>query len=319
MTTVASGFETSLIESIAVISIIIALVVFFVVYGLHKQRQREHARELAGAQRYRELVQRHQLTPSEEDLIQQLVDTLKRSREAYRLLESQGRFNRAAAELLSRETVTAGQISALRVKLGYTGRPIGLQPHSSVDIPLGAVVRVEQRRAGAQEATVTASPSNSLCLRVEEDSTAPAAGTQLRVVYQNESGVFAFSTVVLIREGVHLFLQHSEEIEKQQQRNHYRRTMQLPVRVYPQITDEDPLESECIDLGGGGASLYNPDTRFEAGDTLYLGFDLPEGDPIELPATVIRTSRKRTVLHVRYGNIREAQRDRIYRMLFYTS
>lgn len=319
MTTVASGFETSLIESIAVISIIIALVVFFVAYGLHKQRQREQARELAGAQRYRELVQRHQLTPSEEHLIQHLASTLKRGREAYRLLESQGRFNRAAAELLSRETVTAGQISALRVKLGFIGRPIGLQPHSSVDIPVGAVVRVEQPRAGAQEATVTASPSNSFCLRWEEDSTAPAAGTQLRIVYQNESGVFAFSSVVLIRDAGYLYLQHSEQIEKQQQRTHYRRAMQLPVRVYPQITDEDPLESECIDLGGGGASLYNPDTRFEAGDTLYLGFDLPEGDPIELPATVIRTSKKRTVLHVRYGNIREAQRDRIYRTLFYTS
>lgn len=320
MVTVASGFETSVVESIAVVSILVALVVFFVVYGLRMQAHRERAKEQAASERYRELAALHSLAPSEERLLDQLAGTLKRARHKHLLLESQGRFNQAASKLLSRETVTAGEISGLRVKLGFTGRPIGLQPRSSVDIPVDSAVTVERAPGATLQGLVKASASNALRVRIENSSNPPPPeGARLRIVYQNESGVFAFETVVLIREESDLYLQHSEQLEKRQQRRHYRRPVDLPVTVYRHLSDEDPLDSEFTDIGGGGASLRNPDTRFETGDTLSLLFSLPDGELMELPATVIRTSRKRTILHVRYGNIREAQRDRIYRLLFYTS
>ncbi|MFW5695106.1 MAG: flagellar brake protein [Alkalispirochaeta sp.] len=319
MNTVANGFETSLFESVAVVSIIAALVVFFLVYGLRAQYRRERSGDEAGAQRYQEGVLVHRLTPSEEHLLQQLATTLKRPRDAYKLMERPGRFNLAAAELLKRDAISAGAVSALRVKLGFTGRPIGLQPRSSVDIPPSSTITVDRFSGSPIEGTVKASASNSLRVHIERSKPVPPPGTPLRVVYQNESGVFSFDTVVLIREDEDVYLQHSERIEKRQQRHHYRTAMRMPVWVYRVLSDEEPVRSEFIEIGGGGASLRNPAGRFEAGDTLGLVFYLSEEEVMELPVTVIRLSRARTVLHVRFGNIREAQRDRIYRMLFYTS
>ncbi|MEX2443004.1 MAG: PilZ domain-containing protein [Alkalispirochaeta sp.] len=318
MNTVATGFETSLVESIAVVAIVAAVVLFFVLYGLHTQYRRERVREQIAADRYRELAHLHNLTPSEERLVEQLAGALARAHDTYLLLENQGTFNQAA-EMLTRELVTAGQISGLRVKLGFTGRPIGLQPRSSVDIPAESAVTVERAPDSVLQGIVKASASNALRIRIEESERLPTEGTQLRVVYQNEAGMFAFDTVVLIREEADLYLQHSERIDKRQQRRHYRRALQLPVSVYRHLSEEDAQQSEFIDVGGGGASLHNPSARLDAGDTISLVFQPLEGEVMEVPATVIRTSRKGAVLHVRYGNIREAQRDRIYRMLFYTS
>jgi hypothetical protein len=319
MNTVAVGFETSLAESIAVIAIVVALVVFLVIHGLRVQYRRERERDHEAAERYRELADALRLTPSEEQLVEQLAGTLRRPRDKHLLLESQGQFNQAAGTLLQRDTVTAGQVSGLRVKLGYTGRPIGLHPRSSVDLPVDSAVTIESATGRVLEGKVKSSASNALRVHIDHGVAPLPEGVPVQVVYQNESGRFAFDTTVLLREDLDLYLQHTEDIAKEQQRRHYRRAMQLPVSVYRDLSDDDPLQSEFVDLGGGGASLRNPDLRFDTGDTLGLMFELPSGELMELPATVTRTSRKRTILHVRYGNIRESQRDRIYRLLFYTS
>ncbi|MFW5827371.1 MAG: PilZ domain-containing protein [Alkalispirochaeta sp.] len=319
MVTVASGFETSIFESVAVVSIIAILVAFFVAYGVRSRHRREYVRDRIGLERYRELIHLHNLTPSEQHVIQQMASTLKRPRDAYRLMERQGWFNQAAIQLLDQNEITAAQVSGLRIKLGFTGRLIGTQPQSSVDIPVESAITVEYPRGARLEGIVTASASNALRVRLEDEDTPLPPGTRAHVEYRNEAGVFTFDTVVLIREGEDALLQHSERIEKRQQRRYYRRAMRLPIRVSRQLSEEEPEETELLDLGGGGASIRNPATRYERGDILKLVLPTDDGEVLQLPAMVIRTSRGRTVLHLRYGNIRESQRDRIYRMLFYTS
>jgi len=156
MVTVASGFETSLFESVAVVSIIAVLVGFFIVYGVRARNRRERTRDRVGLDRYRELIHFYRLTPSEQRVIQQMAITLKRPRDAYRLMERQGQFNQAAVKLLNRDEITAAQVSGLRVKLGFTGRLIGAQPRSSVDIPVGSAVTMEYTGGARREGIVTA-------------------------------------------------------------------------------------------------------------------------------------------------------------------
>ncbi|HKK48226.1 MAG TPA: hypothetical protein VJ932_03975, partial [Alkalispirochaeta sp.] len=220
MVTVATGFETSPLESVAVISIVVILVGFFIIYGVRSRNRRERIRDRAGLDRYRELVLFYNLTPSEQRTIQQMATTLKRPRDAYRLMERQGQFNQAAANLLGSDEITAAHVSGLRVKLGFTGHPIGAQPRSSVDIPVDSSVTVETRGGPHLEGIVIASASNAMRIRLEDDSASLAPATGVRVVYQNESGVFTFDSVVLIREDLEVALQHSEQIDKRQQRRH---------------------------------------------------------------------------------------------------
>ncbi|MFW5643586.1 MAG: PilZ domain-containing protein [Alkalispirochaeta sp.] len=302
-------------------------------------------------------MQRYGLSRSDEEVISVLATYLRRNTAAYLLLQSQGLFNQAATLALADRVVTPGSLSSLRVRLGFTGRVVGAQLHSSVDIPPGASVLLELRRSREVPATVLSASTDTLRVTLQPTSVTTShndeprltPGRTVRVVYQNEAGVFAFESAVLQRKGVELSLQHSEDIVSIQKRDHYRKKIRLPVSVSSALSDDDPVPSEFLDIGGGGASLYNPDKRFQPGDSIFLTFSVgAEGDSgregqiaqegraggdsqfakevqtgrlehprsLDLVATVLRTSLGGRVIHVRYGNIRESDRDRVYRLLF---
>jgi hypothetical protein len=314
--TVADGFLTSPYEIAAIVVIFLGLLGFFLAYYLRKRRLRDAQRSEANAARYRELVAMYGLSRSDEDLVARMARRLKRQDEPHVVLENQGLFNRAAQLLMAEEGVSTGWVSGLRVKLRFTGKPIGMQLYSSVDIPPGSSLLLRTLRGTTFGGTVSDTAKGTLHLHLAADAPSLPRGTQVHVVYQNKSGVFEFDTAVLTAEGTELHLQHSEQIEKHQQRHHFRRAIDLPVGVTPLLSDDPPLESRFVDIGGGGASILNPEKRFRSGDTFHLTF-APEGErEISVLCTVLRTSRHNEVLHVEYGPIREPTRDRIYRLLF---
>ena len=156
---------------------------------------------------------------------------------------------------------------------------------------------------------------DALRVRLDGANTPLTDGSFVHVVYQNDAGVFEFDSAVLLREASEVQLQHAEEISGVQVRA-LRRELRIPVYVSSAICDDEADLSQFIDIGGGGASLENPGRRFSAGDTVELTFH-PDGNrALNLIATVVRTSRNGSVLHVKYGNIRESSRDRVYRLLF---
>lgn len=339
----AAGFQTPIVEIVAVAVVIIGVVAGFGLYAFRKNRIERLERHIANAARYRELVQIHALTPTDEHTIQILARHLRDPSQKHLLLQSQGLFNQSATLALEDEAVGAGQISALRVKLGYSGRLIGLQPRSSVDIPAGSGVLVEraesarrsarvQRSASARHsarrqrsaarssvpvpATVVGSESGTFRISVGDDAPTFPTASSVHVVYQNDAGVFEFDTVVLQRDNTVIDLQHVESIQALQQRRHYRKAITLPVYVSDATVAEEATATVFIDIGGGGASFRNPDKLFRRGDTVELSFHPDEHDELNLTATVVRTSEEGAVAHVRYGQIRESSRDRVYRLLF---
>ncbi|MFW5827386.1 MAG: PilZ domain-containing protein [Alkalispirochaeta sp.] len=312
----AAGFDTPLIEMIAVLVVVAGVIVAFVGYYLRRrnEEQRRHARE--DAQRYHELVHLSGLTPSEESVVGTLVQHLRRHTPRHVLLQNQGVFNQAATVALDDGEVSPGQISALRVKLGFTGKPVGMRPRSSVDLPAGAALLIQKPRRAPVHGQVIEAQSDALRVRLDGADTPLTDGSLVHVVYQNDAGVFEFDSGVLLRDGDEVQLQHAEEISGVQLRSHFRREIRIPVYVSSATCDEEAALSQFIDIGGGGASLENPGKRFSAGDTVELTFH-PDGDrALNLIATVVRTSRSGSVLHVKYGSIRESSRDRVYRLLF---
>jgi c-di-GMP-binding flagellar brake protein YcgR len=138
----------------------------------------------------------------------------------------------------------------------------------------------------------------------------------VEILYQNRRGTFSMKTTVLKQEGELLRLAHSEEVDRSQQREHYRREVNLPVYVRPAGSDERPVQSRFLDLGGGGASLYNPGGRYRGADDVELTFHPDSDERLSLSARVVRTSHGHSVIHVDFGQLRESVRDRIYRVLF---
>ncbi len=315
-TSLATGFETPLIEIIVFVVILVGVVALLIGYYVrrrNKARQR-HARE--DAERYEELVRQSGLTPYEERVVEILAGYLRRRTARHVLLQSQGAFNQAATLALDDGEVSSGDVSSLRVKLGFTGKPLGLRPQSSVEIPPGAALLIQKPRRTPVHGQVIQAQTDALRVRLDGPDTPLTEGSFVHVVYQNDAGVFEFDSAVLLRNGEEVQLQHSEEIHGVQQRAHYRREIRLPVYISSASRNDEAVLSQFIDIGGGGASIENPDKRFSPGDTVELTFH-PDGDrSLNLIATVVRTSRGGSTIHVKYGSIRESSRDRVYRLLF---
>jgi hypothetical protein len=90
----------------------------------------------------------------------------------------------------------------------------------------------------------------------------------------------------------------------------------MPVFVKPAGVREQPVRTSFIDLGGGGASLRNPENRFGLGDEMDLYFYFQGGKPLlKVRADVVRVSDEGAVLHVLFRTLSESSRDRIIRFL----
>ncbi len=311
-----TGFAGSPLE----IAIVAAFVAFFfggLIYLARRrtrkedQTRREHAEQL-----YKELKEKHKLTPTEEEAISQLSNYLNRPERKYVLIESQAMFNAAAGPALRDGRVSEGTLSALRVKLDYTEQATNKPPHSTADLPQGASVLVGKQKQRTIKARVLEPTETSFRLQTDVEERPFVFGTLVRVIYQNNIGIFAFTCAVEgFNEGV-LSLTHDEEPDRIQRRKHYRAELHLPVHIRGTAKKGKPKQSEFLDIGGGGASLKNPDKQFQAGDHIELTFHPDSRQPLRVQASVIRTSQEDSVLHVKFEQMREPMRDRIYRLLF---
>jgi len=103
-------------------------------------------------------------------------------------------------------------------------------------------------------------------------------------------------------------------LKRYQKRRYYRKQIALPVHVYP-FDSDTPLLSKSRDIGGGGASLLNPEGHFKVGDDIELRFK-PDDAEIRVTGTVVRVSDSGRTIHVNYEHIRDSLRDRIYNAIF---
>lgn len=314
----AAGFETPIVEIVAVILVLFGLGVALVIYNYKRERKLQIQRAEASIARYNDLVLQRGLTRSDRNVLERLIAYIPRSIEPFRLLEQQGVFTRAATMALDDSEVGPGQVSALRVKLGFVGRALGMQIRSSVDLPIGASVSLQPRYGAPQSARVIQSDQTVLRVEIEDgDLTRFTGGRRIRVSYQNAAGIFSFDSAVLGREDEAVALQHSERITVQQQRRYFRTSLAIPVSIIGvDPPHPEPVTAEFVDVGGGGASLTNPLGTFHAGDWVDLVFGQADRSPLTVPSTVIRTSNGNSILHVEYRNLREATRDKVYRLLF---
>lgn len=343
----AAGFHTPILEIVAVIVIFLAIGIGMFVYTRRTERAKIQRRLEAVVARYNELTEQLDLSLSDRRVIEQLATYLPPGVEPYRLLENQGVFTRAASMALDDREVGPGQISAIRVKLGFVGRSLGMRPRSSVDLPIGAALEVRTKNGRTYPVRIVGSDPAALHLAADsatDRSDTPDSPRRLPrrgaiwITYQNAAGVFSFDSAVLGHDDGGIAVQHSERIVVQQRREFFRRALRTPVKVVPVSREDRSIAmSVFIDIGGDGASLRNPSHNdplhdgpagrardgqgspragYTPGDWIDLVFAVDRGAKITVPATVIRTSQNDTVLHVRYRNIRESTRDRIYRFLF---
>jgi c-di-GMP-binding flagellar brake protein YcgR len=312
---VADAYRASPIEILGVVLFLLLLLGGLITYAVvWSRREQRHKTELANElyeQKSRELG----LTPSQRELLSRMAHYLKDPASIHLLVTDEVAFNAAATQLRENEEATPQSIAALRVTLGYQNRRAGKAPHSSTQLPEGATVLIARSRYKKPiKAKVMQPQPHSLIVHIVEEGARLPAGAAVDVYFQNTAGVFTFRSTVLGEDGTTAKLSHSEEIKQYQKRRYYRRRIELPVHIYP-FDEEKPVLSRFRDIGGGGASIINPDRRFHEGDELELRFT-PDDVELRLTGTVMRVSEGGNIIHVNYEHIRDALRDKIYAAIF---
>ncbi|WP_319561951.1 PilZ domain-containing protein [Marispirochaeta sp.] len=295
---------------------LIALPLFLTVLYL-RQKRREKQTRIA---RSREIIRKKSseigLTPAGKELLDRLIKYDGGPESGYLLFFDEPRFHKAAAELQAKEPdISASSIAALRLKLGFTREP-ARRFHSTTQLPIEAVLLVRPRKQqGVYKAKITAVRTDGFEI-VMEGNNLLTAGDSALFQYQNPQGTFLFRSFCIKRDGRQMLIRHQESFKQLQKRAYFRAVYTGSAEI-GLFDNEDRYSSRFIDIGGGGASIINPEDRFSQGDFLELIFSLPGNDEtFTLKGSVIRTSRGSRRLHVKFEGLKESQRDRIIGLVF---
>lgn len=311
-----AGFNPSAIEITIFVVLLVAFIAGLVWYAAVTRRRRRRRRIAASRRRYDELLSELGLSRSDHGTLDLLRDELEDEDQQHLMLTNHTVFNGCAERALEAGTVGAGEVSALRVRLGFGGEPAGREPESSAEIRPGSGVLVIDRHDHAHSGQTGEPAPDRFRVRLEPDEEAPPTQSVVDVVYQNGSGIYRFQSVVLTRDGNEIGLEHAEGLERVQRRRYYRAEMRLPVYVRPGGSHEEPQRTELVDIGGGGASFYAPDDRYEPGETVELTFNANSANSLHLPSRIVRESHGGSVVHVAFHGIPQHTRDRIIGFLF---
>jgi c-di-GMP-binding flagellar brake protein YcgR len=311
----SKGFDRSPFEIAATLFVVAGFIAFFVVFASRQVKRRREETEKRERQVLARLVRTKRLLPAEITLLNGLKRQLKKGQRLFDLFESAPVFNGCVKRYRETESVSSSVLSSLRVKLGFRADDPDRIPHSTAELAPGTLlVMIDGKRR--LSGTVKKIDEGFFLVSVGEVARLPAPGTRLTILLQKKSGLYKFKTVAGRSEGGIIRLRHAEEIQRVQRRRYYRRHISLPVMVRRAEGSQPWVRTSLKDLGGGGASIAASFEGIEVGEELEVSFNLQKGPPIQVRGIVVRCSKNGRLLHVQFGPMNDAQRDRIIAHLF---
>lgn len=288
----------------------VPLTVFVLIAVLQMRKARIAAATQAETQ-YRQALKRRTLDPSQTALVETLAREVPDQLRRHELLSNPRVFQAAAERALRSGSTTEEALAALRVSLGFKSQDPARAVYSTAELTAELPLIVEQEKVRRFRAHTEKVEPDAITIVTEDGEIPPAPGSSLQVYLKREAGVFTFPSRVLSLDGSRARIAHSEKIGRYQKRAYYRRKLSMPVAVRVAGSEEKQANYRFLDLGGGGASITNPELRFRPGDDIEIAFSPGTGEPIELVGEVIRLSDAGKVMHISFGPLREAMRDRI--------
>jgi len=318
LASVAQGFVQTPIELVLLFAFVLALVAAFLGYFLVQKLRIDAETKKRGRLMLDDLIRKMSLSADDLALLRALAASGGNGTPEYLLLVNRHVFDAFARHALRAGKVTDLQLNALRLKAGFRLTETESVPASSAELPEGSSLLLQWNPQKRSRAVILAQGPGLMTVRLDGGNAAPPLGAHLRAALHTAAGVFSFVTSVVGSDGDTIHLEHSSSIERFQRRRYYRRKERLPVFLRAASLGASARESVLLDLGGGGASLGNPRKLMKEGDLFEMSFS-PGMDTLTLPARVLRLSRDRNVIHVKFESASESQRNRIMGFLFQQS
>ncbi len=313
----SEALRASPLEIAGIIAFTAVLVGLAAVFGIkHRRATTEAERSRAEALMSRVTADRL-LSPSQVETLRRLHSYQRRPAHLRRLIEESATFERVADRAISDQVSSAAAITALRVQLGHRAERDGAPTRSTAGIPEGAEVSLRVR-GREYKAVVGQVLTSGLQVNLDQAGSSGGSGGTIpegrSVILKHFSGagLYQWNSAVIHASGADILLSHSRNPVRTQRRAWYRRSLTGAVLLLDP-EGETRAEGTLVDLSGGGAAISGFGNLEE--DRVRLA--LPEYGITALAAEVLR--RSDGTLHVRFTDLREADRDRLVRAAFHGS
>ena len=229
---IAAGFQKSPRQIAIFTGLILVFIAVLIYFAVHQAKKSTERRRQATQGRFNSLLKERSLTAADRELLEKMSTYLGKESDKPRLLENDFTFDTAAERLRREENVPDTAIAALRLKLGFKIDSMERIPHSSTELPVGMPVVIGQKGKGRIGARIHKQDAYSLIVELDPGyESQPEKGMPVHVYFNNLSGIFGFSTILLGAKNGIVKLRHSENLKRIQRRQFYRKKLKLPVYV----------------------------------------------------------------------------------------
>jgi c-di-GMP-binding flagellar brake protein YcgR len=286
--------------------------VIFSIYQVRKRRQQGLQIEQTV---FEKMARGKSFSTPEIDLLKRLFIYLKKNQKRYEIIENPYIFNACVKKLREHEDVSSALLVSLRMKLGFKAEGPERIPHSTAELTINTPLLLISKGKREVSGRIIKIENHSFLVGLEEAGVTLSPGSRITVYCQKRSGLYEIKAVVRkVERGMVWFL-HSEEIRRIQRRRFYRKRVSFSVYVKRPGPEQQWVRTSLLDLGGGGASIENPWESIRSGEEIEIVF--PEKKPeLRIHAFVVRTSGAARNIHVRFGPLSDADRDRIIGYIF---
>lgn len=312
---IMEGLQSSTRQQTLIILIIAGFIILLLAVYL-VQRWVNHLRIVEESRKsFVNALKNVELTREERDFLEQLTNELpKKQEQKYLLVQEPIWFSRAAERLIQKGAVTPAMLKPLRQKLDVCcfkrERPLT----STKELPPGLHLYITEGTVEGYHARIVKQKHELFAAVVrKQDAPLLEEGNRYTLFFKRRKNTYRFSSAArFIRNNI-VWFKHTEEIDKVQRRNYYRKKVTLPAELEKSGYETYRATTRLIDLGGGGAKMENPHGIFKSGDLMRVLLKLPPDDTLEIGGEVVKTSDEGEAIHVRFDPIKPHQVDRIIR------
>ncbi|HKK49710.1 MAG TPA: PilZ domain-containing protein [Alkalispirochaeta sp.] len=322
LTDISSGFQSSTNETIGFIIVMAVIFVSLMGYQIYLNRTKGKPKKKKTTDHQPVLQRRPQtrrdlidLSKTEQRVMDHLTWMLKDPKRQDRLIDDDRLLVRVARQAIREGIVTETEVLRLLRTLQVDHEALSSGGRTSETIPSGAEVSISDRNLNIAAGTLLLTADSGLKVRLDKGHRSIQPGTAVEVVCGGGDGLFRFHSAILQRSGKEVLLQHSRHVESVQRRKFRRRDLEVPVVITLPGIDERHLDSKSQDLSIGGAALKNPKKRIMTGSMVRLIIDAGSSSPVEISGTAVRSSRRGKTVHIRFENVSEDTRHRLFRKL----
>ncbi|MFP4407808.1 MAG: PilZ domain-containing protein [Spirochaetaceae bacterium] len=256
------------------------------------------------------------LSAYDRDVLGRLAWLFRTPGNAHKITSDEDAFLRAARRALAEGIATLDELRTLARHLGFDAHKLGEGGLSTLKLGAGIEISVADATMNSGAGEITTNLPSALKVRLRSGQTSFKPGRKVDVICKGKEGLYRFETTVQAQEGRRLLLDHTSDLERVQRRKHRRRQMRMPVELR---VGSVSAASRTEDISIGGSAVRNPRKRFGPGQRLSCSFSFGGDEKISIPATVVRTSRGNSLLHLRFNNVEDGTRHRLFRAIMKAS